>query len=664
MPNILHLKINKMKVYLVILILFVSGILQLTAQNYFDKFGSISQAEIDMTSCSYDPTADAVVLFDVGESSFFRVEYGFNIKYQRITRVKILSDAGLKYAEVLIPFYQEGEIYEKVDILKASTYTISDGRITNVTALDPKTCYQEKVSEHWKQQKFAMPDVKPGSIIEYVYEVTSQYFFNLRDWEFQWSIPVLYSQYETRMVPFYEYTWSLQGKKSFDYYDTYEDNSNFKKTFYSIEYYDMVYKFGMKNNPAFVDEEFIPSREDFITKLDFQLSGMFDLSGVKINIMTTWPDLVKDYEKHSDFGRYVKKSGNSASKILDPDSLDGKTQMQKFQYIVNYAKNNFKWNSVNSQFADKSPSDLIKDKIGNSAEINLWLVGALQEAGFEAYPVILSTRSHGKIQSDYPFSSSFNFVVAYAEVDGNPVLADATDPLCPDSRISIQCMNDKGLLVDKDKMKWFSLQSPALSQLITSMKIDSICKDQTTTITTTATDYEALWYRNKYAGNKDNLLEDLRNKKYTLADSSLKIRFASDRTRPFTFMYVYKSQSENINDKIYIKPFQNEVMSENKLKQKTRTYPVDLIYPVKRIYKSEIIIPEGYKVEFLPDRSTLDDDLFSLDYTVSQNADRINVSFEYSFKHSVYSPGEYSRVKALFDRIVKKGSEKIVLVKT
>jgi len=652
-----------MKNLLVLIIVFSSSILQINAQNYFEEFGHLNPEQLKMTSCSFDPTADAVVLFDVGKSRFVRTENGFDILFERVTGIKILNEAGKKYAEVSIPFYQQGDIQEKVEVAKAITYTIVDGNLKKTSELNPKTCYEEKTSENWKAKKFAMPDVQPGSIIEYDYTIRSQYHFNLQDWEFQWSIPVLYSAYEVRMIPFYEYTWAIQGRKSIDEYTSYEDNSSFEQDFFGIKFYDMVYKFGLKNIPAFVDEEYTPSREDDIIKINFQLSAVNHTDGVKIKIMTTWPELVNDYLKNEDFGKYIKKSKNSAEKVMDPDSLDGKTQFQIFDYIVNYAKDNFKWNHENSQFANKSPSELLKDKIGNSASINLWVVGALQQAGIEAYPVIVSTRKHGKILTDYHFSSDFNSVVACASVDGKLTLADATDPFCPNSKISIQYMNDKGLLVDKANMKWINLQSPPISGLTTSIKIDSIGREQKAEIIVTAQDYEALTYRNKYADNPEIILRDLSKKMYQVEDSSLKFRYPLDRSHLYTYMYNLKKKSEIINDKIYIQPFLNEVFSENPLKQKTRSYPVDMTYPVTRNYRSEIVIPEGYKVEFLPGNSSQSNELFELEYSASQYDNKIIALLVYSFKKSVYAPEEYSKVKALFDGIVKKNTEKIVLVR-
>jgi hypothetical protein len=631
--------------------------------NYFEKFGKISPLEADMKTCSFDASADAIVLFDVGKSSFVRSENDYEVEFQRITRIKILGEGGVKYAEVEIPYYREGDIQEKVQDIKARTYEITDGFITHITELDLSTCFIEKQSENWYVKKFALPNVKPGSIIEYTYTIYSQYHFNLRDWEFQWRIPVLYSEYETRMIPFYEYTYILQGRNKLDVYEAYEDNLSIPRQYASVEFRDMVYKFGLKNVPAFVDEGYITSISDYIIKIDFQLSGFTGLNGVKIEIMTTWPQLVKDYLKHEDFGKYINKSEKSAEKMLLTDSLLGKTPSQVFRYVVNFVKDNFKWNENNRQFANKSPSEFIKEKTGNSADINLWLVGALRAAGLEAYPVLLSTRSHGRIYKDYPFSDSFNFVIACAYIDGKPILADATDPYTTEDDISVNCLNDAGLVVDKEGLKWLSLQSAELSKLNVYFKFDSVATDPSILVSTGATSYSAAQLRNSYADNTEKLISDLNKKMYLVDNSSVKINKNQNRANYFSYHFNTNIKIEKLNNKLYISPFLAEVYDENPLKQKSRTYPVDLTYPVSRTYKAEIVIPPGYKLDYLPEKSTLNDELFELNYFVEELYGSIHVSFTYSFKQAKYEVENYGRIKAFFDRIVKKGNEKIVLVK-
>jgi len=653
----------KRKMLVLLLMLFVGLIAQSQNRNYFKDFGVIAPSELSMNTCSFEANADAIVLFDVGKSSFERMDDNFDVVFKRITRIKILTEAGLQHANVEIPYYQEGEIYEQIKDIRARTYEVEDGKIVNVSELDLSTCYDEKFSENWKVKKFAMPNVKAGSIIEYTYSLYSQYHFNLRDWEFQWDIPVLYSEYETRMIPFFDYTYLIQGRNKLDLFENYEDKVSLPRQFSSIEYRDMVYRFGLKNVPSFSSEEFITSKSDYVIKIDFQMSGFNTTDGVKHQIMTTWPELVKDYLKNEDFGKYINKCEKSAEKIIPADSVLGKPQRQIAKYIVDFTKNIFVWNGINRQFANKSAAELIKEKTGNSADINLWLTGALRAFGVEAYPVILSTRSHGKILTDYPFSSAFNFVVVCAFIDEKAYLLDATDLYCPFTKIPTSCINDYGLLIDKDKMKWLNLQNNEISGVAQMLVIDSVGDNQNIQVTLTATDYEALRYRKLYATSLPQLKSDLDKKMYETIDGSLLLRNATDVAKPFIYSFKMKTRTEKINNKMYISPFLAEVVSKNPFKQNTRTYPVDLIYPVRKTFVSDIKIPAGYKVDFLPENLTTDDDLFSLEYTVSEADGIVHVWFSYCTKLSVYSSDKYARIKAHFDRVVKKGNEKIVFSK-
>lgn len=154
--------------------------------------------------------------------------------------------------------------------------------------LDLANCHVEKINESWNQTKFAMPNVKPGSVIEYKYKIRSDYVFNLRDWEFQWKIPVLSSKYIVKMIPFYQYSWLLQKASKFDS-QTSKVDQGLEQNFGGAKYHDVISEYEMKNLPAFKDEEFITTSDDYIIKLDFQLSKVTQITGISQNVMTTFP---------------------------------------------------------------------------------------------------------------------------------------------------------------------------------------------------------------------------------------------------------------------------------------------------------------------------------------------------------------------------------------
>jgi hypothetical protein len=656
------------KIYSTLFILALSVTI-VSGQNISRIFGVISEEELNMKQYSPDRDAEAVVLYDMAKSSFYTtVDYSYDVKFERATRIKILSEAGIRWAEVEIPFYDEEDIFEKVYDIEVSAYNLENGKIVK-SSFDPSTIYEEAVNQFWNVKKFAIPNVKVGTVIEYRYKINSQYKFNFRDWEFQWRIPVVYSEYETRMIPFYEYTYIMQGTSKFDVFESYVDtevrHSLPAPDMYGKDYFnDMVYKFGMNNLPAFGDEEFITSINDYIIKIDFQLAKIHNYQGTTFDIITTWEDFIKELLSHKDFGKYVSKSEKLGSNVLDIKELAEKSEMERFNTVIDYVKNNYNWNQIGGNYASKSPNKLVDDKTGNCTDLNLFTVGLLNSAGIEAYPLLISTRTNGKIKYDYPFSHFFNYVIILARVGDKMVLSDATEIFSMNDRIPPRCINERGLVIRKGDVEWISLDNTMTSGITTivQMKIDE--NMVTADLLKIATEYDALNYRNSYADNIENVRKSLSESSYSVIDSTIRIQNHQDRSKPYRIGYRITSKPGMVNNKIYISPFLQETISDNPLKQKERKYPVDMVYPIKRIYNSTVSPPDGYQAEYIPEDLKIESDLFDLNYSVKTLGDDLQITLDYCFKQSIYQPGDYSKLKQYFGEIVKKGNEQIVFVKT
>lgn len=632
----------------------------LKGQSSVREFGKIDKAEIELKQYSHDKEAEALVLFDIGKSYFVQSENQFEVVYERTTRLKILSEAGVKYAEVSIPFYYEGNIFEKVIDIEANAYNHENG-LTYKTALSSSAIFTEKLNNRWNVRKFAVPNVREGTIVEYRYKIVSQYLFNLRDWEFQWKIPVVYSEYEVRMIPFYEYAWLLQGANKFEEQLSYVDKKT-SRHYGRIDFNDMVHKYVMKNIPAFRNEEFITSINDYIIKLDFQLSRVNNPYGEKFDVVTTWEGLNKELLSSTDFGKYIKSSEKLGKKIIEAEMLNIPDEDLRFDNIIEYVKRNYNWNNSNSKFASKSASKFVQEKHGNSADINLFTLGLLNAAGIAAQPVVISTRNHGKIKYDYPFSHFFNYVIILANVGGKQILTDATETMILNNRIPARCINEKGLIIQKNKVEWLALDASETSELKTDLRI-MLLTDNTimADIVVKATEFEAHRLRNMFSEKREIVHEKLESSGFEIIDSTIIFKNQQEKELPFMLSYSQSGKSEVINNNIYLTPMLNTVIKDNPLKQKERTYPVDLIYPVSNTFTSTITIPQGYKVVSTPSPLRISNQLFDLNYQVQEGEDSISITFSYYFKKAVYNAADYSKIQHYFGEIVKKGNERLIL---
>lgn len=650
-----------MRCILTVLILIIGFCVTTHAQRYSKEFGKIGKDEFDLRVYAKDKSASAVVLFDIGKSRFTREENGFSILFEHQKRIKILSKPGLKYAQVEIPFYREGNIFEKIYDIEAITYNFENGALKRTT-LAANNWHDEKVNDLWMVRKFAFPDVKEGSIVEFRYKLNSQYLFNLRDWSFQSKIPTVYSNYEVRLIPFYEYSYITQGIKNFDSHQSYVDRG-IPRQFGATKFNDVVHTFTMNNIAAFKSEDFITSINDYIIKIDFQLAKIYYPSGNTQEIMTTWPDMINGLNKHADFGKFIKKCQKLSTKLIKIDS-NNSSEKVTFNKVINFVKGNYKWNGTNGKYATKSPNNLIKDKFGNSADLNLFAIGLLNDAGIEAYPVLISTRKHGKVRQDYPFAHLFNYVVIYAKVDNKNIITDATDINTSNYRIPTKCINDKGLVITANKeIKWIGLES-AIPSLTASELLIKFTKELTNVkVNTYTNEYSASELNETIGEDKAKLTEYLNLRNYDISDTKVEIVSLENQKQIFKYNFELSMPTENINEKLYIKPFINEVLGDNPLNQDSRSYPIDMIYPTKNSLSSTIDIPDGYEVDYIPENYKIKNDLFELDYQIIQSDRQIKITFSNYFKKSVYPAEKYSDLKFYFKEIIKRGNEKIVLRK-
>jgi len=634
------------------------------AQDFSHEYGNISKEELQLKRYEKDSTAEAVILYDMGKSYFTETSDGFDMTFERKTRIKILTKAGVDKAEILISYYKENENQEKILELKGNTYNLENGAV-KITALNTDNKFNEKISEHWYNRKIAMPDVRIGSVIEFSYKILSPYIFNLRNWAFQHTIPVIYSEYTTSMVPFFDYVSNLQGAVKYDEFTNYSDKG-LPHSAFGLEYHESIYTYVMKNLPAFKDESFITSPDDYMIKLKFQLATVRQSTGIAKQIMSTWPKLADEMLDEEKFGDYLKESKNKSNKIIESMNLNGLSKLQKATSIDQYVKTGFSWNEQNDKYTSSKLKDFLVKKTGNCADINLFLAGMLNAAGIEAYPVLLSTRNNGKVKTTYPFLYYFNYVIVYAKLDSTIVLLDATEPLCKFNEIPSRCLNDYGFIVQhKKEDEWVQFKSNYLSSIKREFELTPVPSEDSITANCKliTTGYEAVNYRKKFTTGYDKLRKKLLSEN-SESNDSIHSKNLKDIGNPFEMNYMNKIQLETIENKILITPFCNTVITENPLKMPVRNYPVDMIYKRGNMFQSVIDIPAGYKILSKPEDVNINNQIVKINYfTDMSNKNKLLVIGTYELKKDVYPVSEYGVLKDCFDKIVDKFNEKIVFVK-
>lgn len=649
----------------VIIILALSTLLLkgYSQENYIQEEGRITQYEMSMTEYPKDKDAEALVLYDLGEY-FFQGDYneGMLLNMTRRIKIKILKQAGIEYASFEIPYYMEGRDWETIEYIEGTTYNYENGELSK-TALTKNNIFEEKINNNLNIKKITFADVREGSVIELKYKIVTPYFYHMREWQFQRKIPVVYSRLKYKAIPYYEYAYLAKGLSQFD-----EQTSvllSGEKRFGRLVYQEQEFTFGKKDIPAFKDEKYITSVNDYMMAIKFQLSKYYSPNGSSEELITTWPAMCDDFLKDERFGKFIKSSEKESKKILATLDVTDKTPIQKVEKITDYVKNNFFWDGFYGKYASDKLSSFLKQKTGSIGSLNLFLVGLLKGAGIEVYPVVLSTRGHGLISKDNPFTQSFNYVIALAIVDGKPVFIDASEPLLYYNNLPPRCINVEGLIVKPKSEEWISIYQKrnSLEQREFKITVNAEKKGIDISAKFFGTDYEAYNYRKVYMGKEDNLVKHLKERNNIDVKNGVEVIEGEKLNRPFIFSFDFSSPIEGSSDKLFIHPYCNISISDNPFKQKERLLPVDLMFIQGEIYKSVLEIPEGYKIEYIPESYSVDNDIIQISYTCQKNENIIETNAFYTLKSNIYEASDYEALKQSFAEVIKRFSEMIVLVK-
>src|SRR5437763_14034655 len=85
----------------------------------------IDIADLQLSSCPFEPEASALKLLDIQQIEFQNDGYVLKLKTERTVRIKIFNEKGYKFASVKIPYFSKKGI-AKLKNLKATIYNLNE----------------------------------------------------------------------------------------------------------------------------------------------------------------------------------------------------------------------------------------------------------------------------------------------------------------------------------------------------------------------------------------------------------------------------------------------------------------------------------------------------------------------------------------------------------
>ncbi|TDS12437.1 DUF3857 domain-containing protein [Sphingobacterium paludis] len=634
------------------------------------SFGKIKEADFKIQSSLLDSSSSGVVLNEYGYANIELSSIagkGFEIDYYYHVLIKILNKEGYDQANFTIPLYLDNTEKEAVVDLKGFTYNLESGGI-NKTALGKENIITEKTSKNHHLVKIAFPQVKEGSIVELRYKTRSPFLFSLNAWTFQTEIPKLRSEFVTRIPDICTYRVNLKGGIPLGQRKVEQYNTQLSTEVGEVKGEKIAYL--MTNIPAFVAEDYMTASKNFKSILTFELSRYAIPFGPNKTFSLTWDDVQRYLLDDEKFGGQLKRK-SALKEFIDPLGVSELGNHEKATQIYDYIKQQIKWNGRHSMLADVGIKKALESRSGNSADINLALISALNYVGIPAEAVILSTRDNGYPGVYNAGLSEFNYVVARAKVDDAYFYLDASARYEPFGNLPMKCINYQGRNIPLEGVSdWVPLQANLVSSfnVYFNGKIDEegSLKGK---LTMTRGGYGASTKRTVMDGftSIEEYFEDWQNKMTHMVVADAKVENQGNCE-----MLLKEEMDIDImnfatidKQEIHFNPIVYGRTDKNPFNLSSRTYPVDLGSKIQENLTFLIEVPEGF---VLTEESLKMKESLSLPnrdarfiYSITQNGTQVSIQILTQVNKPVFLPEEYLDLKEFFSRIIQRQKGSCVL---
>jgi len=634
------------------------------------SFGSVTSDEMTMPYYTNDSTANAVVLREYGRARFMLDDQRgeINLVFTHHVRIKIFNMEGAEKANIVIPLYKDGDREEFLEDLKATTINVNAGNQREETWLENKNSYKEEYSKYVTLTKFTLPNIKPGSIIEYSYRIVSPRLFNFRTWEFQTDIPKIYSEYEAIIPGTYNYNVIMRGPYKLTDQKSALLREGFRLPGWPIDCSQMTYV--MKDIPAFIEEDYMTAASNFKSAIYFELSDVYLRTGAKRSFTKEWKNVDRELMIDKSFGGQIKQDDEFKG-ILPQILQHAQTDLDKAKAIFSFVKSQIKWNKYYGMFCESGVKKALDRHTGNIADINLSLIAGLTAAGLDADVVILSTRDNGIVNKLNPVITEFNYVIAKLTLAGEDYFLDASDPFLTFGMLPLRCINDQGrVLPEKKPSYWIDIIPKERHHVQYVLKAELLKNGQLKgQITTNSFGYAAYDKRKEILGyaTVDEYIEKKREEKPGVQIVGEHIVGLDSTDGPVQEQWdVVMNIFDSLQYKqLFFNPFFVNKVSKNPFNLNERTYPVDIGMLNEETLILDIKLPPGYELVSKPKDVNL-----ALAEKGGQFINRIQLKEDHLYCEQVlrlnkmiYNPEEYLSLKEFFSRIIQLQKTDVVLQK-
>ncbi len=643
----------------ILLLPFLCIVALVTAQKFHD-LPKISQADFNVDQPSLNPDAPAEILFRSARHIVMtNTGYDYRMESTYITRIRVYNKE--KVNDLLnpeIPIYETSGDRQKLTGFSAVTYNLENGKIVT-TKVEGDSKYRSKEDKNYVITKFAFPNVKDGSIVEYKYTVYSpeRYLWMTPQFMVERELPQRYVEY------------FLDTPRSLGYNINYKGilvpsiRETAAKDLYGTQY--QVYRFAYENVPAYKEEKYVLNNNNYMTSIKAELNS-YNIGSEYKSFSMSWNDIRKRLNEDEEFGLQLKKQ-NLVKNILPEDIKKISNPKERAAAILKFVQRNYTWNKEVSLWTGEGIRNLLNTKIGNSAEINLLLVMLMRDAGLDANPIVGSTVSRGIITGYSPTITQLNYVFASVLMDDVFYYYDGTSKYGKTYELPRRALNETGVLLTDKEAKVVNVYYPGTSK--TFLTVDAKLNPDAT-FSGNFSDHDTKLYaafnNEEYNNNKEEYQKIYYRDRYKFPITELKTQTLENGDIETGFDFHSDSFVDVIGTKLVFNPLLFLYTKNHDFDQtETRKAPLQFYSASEKVKKVTITLPDGYVFENLPKGKKIktEDGTIAYSYIPTQEGNTLTVESVLLIGGESFPAEYYQAFKQIFDNITQMEGQVVTAVR-
>lgn len=583
---------------ILILSLLLTFIFSSSGQTY--QYGKVDKELLMLKHCPMDSNAHAMILTKTGSNEIKYANGNGFISIMKIkTQIKIFDVEGLDHGIGSIVFNSPIKTSRttKIDRIKGKTYFLKNEKIKK-KKLNINDILITQIDTDNKKVMFEMPKLQPGCVIEFEYELESN-FINDEDcyWPIQSEIPVLNSQYTLTTPEFYNFQLSFHenikpvgdvtNTKLVSYGDYFglslSEKTKLSKQNLTISTREIVFK----NIPSKAIEDKETNLLTTHAKITQQLIGENYPNVIIKNLSDEYIKFNNKLLQKEEFGG-VLKQGKFIDNYLQFSEKDNDLSKAKAIYNL-FLKLKIDCGKCDLN-AEKTGDEVLKDGNGTHGDIMLNYIAALNHKGIKTYPVIMNCT--GSIFINWFDKAIFpnKKIIAKSIIDGAELY---TDPLgkYPFGYLISYCLQREGWQIDQKDPKWVNIDANGIGKqiFISNIEFNQQKVKYTTELTRQAYSALADLITLKSMGQNSflkNIHKDIEGQQL---DSIFLKHHTEDSYNIISYLHSNRTDTSNVQ----IVPF-NYCNLSLPCNISERTISVNFTNDLELIFVSNIKIPEGY----------------------------------------------------------------------